>query len=78
MLELPTPRTPDPRDAPVLRWGILGPGWIAHRFVEALRHYAFRLFLRGAIQHPEGFAPDDATRFLGGAPAPRMSAFAWS
>ena len=29
MLELPTPRTPDPRDAPVLRWGILGPGWIA-------------------------------------------------
>lgn len=37
MLELPTPRTPDPRDAPVLRWGILGPGWIAHRFVEALR-----------------------------------------
>ncbi|MGH3580172.1 MAG: Gfo/Idh/MocA family protein [Mycobacterium sp.] len=33
---LPLPRTPDPREAPGLRWGILGPGWIAHRFVEAL------------------------------------------
>jgi predicted dehydrogenase len=34
---LPAPRTPDPSAAPSLRWGILGPGWIAHRFVEALR-----------------------------------------
>jgi predicted dehydrogenase len=33
---LPLPRTPDPRLAPSLRWGILGPGWIAQRFVEAL------------------------------------------
>jgi predicted dehydrogenase len=33
---LPVARTPDPRDAPALRWGILGPGWIAQRFVEAL------------------------------------------
>jgi hypothetical protein len=29
-----------------------------------LAHYAFRLFLRGAIQHPEGFAPADATAYL--------------
>lgn len=36
---LPVPRTLDPREAPVLRWGILGPGWIAHRFVESLRSY---------------------------------------
>ena len=36
------------------------------RLVEALRHYAFRLFLRGAIQHPDGFSPEDATRFLDG------------
>jgi hypothetical protein len=42
------------------------------RFVEALRHYAFRLFLRGAIQHPEGFTPDETTRFLGGAAARAM------
>lgn len=34
---LPRPRTPDPRNAPALRWGILGPGWIAQRFVESLQ-----------------------------------------
>jgi predicted dehydrogenase len=34
---LPLARTPDPRDAPTLRWGVLGPGWIAHRFVESLQ-----------------------------------------
>ncbi len=36
---LPIPTDPDPRDAPVLRWGILGPGLIAADFVSALgRH----------------------------------------
>lgn len=34
--ELPAPRTPNPMDAPPLRWGILGTGWIAHRFCAAL------------------------------------------
>ncbi|MDF2826648.1 MAG: oxidoreductase protein, partial [Mycobacterium sp.] len=44
MATLPVPRTPDPREAPVLRWGILGPGWIAHRFVESLQtHTAQRV-----------------------------------
>jgi len=33
---LPAPRTPHPSDAPVLRWGILAPGWIASRFVQAV------------------------------------------
>src|SRR5438105_15648187 len=33
---LPAPRTPDPKDAPSLRWGILGPGGIARRFTAAL------------------------------------------
>lgn len=28
---------PDSRDAPVLRWGILGPGWIARRFAESVQ-----------------------------------------
>ncbi|MBI5512558.1 MAG: hypothetical protein HY909_02255 [Deltaproteobacteria bacterium] len=37
----------------------------AERVWDALRHYALRLLLRGAIQRPEGFAPEDATRFLG-------------
>jgi len=33
---LPAPRTPDPRQAPPLRWGLLGAGWIADRFVTSL------------------------------------------
>jgi predicted dehydrogenase len=36
---LPAARTPESRDAPPLRWGILGTGWIAGRFVGALRRY---------------------------------------
>ena len=34
---LPTARTPDPMDAPTLRWGVIGPGWIAERFTQALQ-----------------------------------------
>jgi predicted dehydrogenase len=34
--QLPAPRTPDPMDAPPLRWGVLGCGWIAGRFVTSL------------------------------------------
>ena len=37
LLTLPAPRTPDPYAAPVVRWGILGTGWIADRFVHALQ-----------------------------------------
>ena len=33
---LPGARTPDPMAAPVLRWGVIGTGWIAERFVTAL------------------------------------------
>lgn len=36
---LPAPRTPDPREAPPLRWAVLGPGWIASRFVGALQRH---------------------------------------
>jgi len=36
----------------------------AKRLSELLGHYAFRLFLRGAILHPEGFASEEATRYL--------------
>lgn len=35
--QLPTPRTPDSMAAPPLRWGILGPGWIADQFVATVR-----------------------------------------
>lgn len=34
---LPTARSRDPLRAPTLRWGILGPGWIAERFVSSLK-----------------------------------------
>ena len=38
-LRLPEPRFPDPRDAPVLRWGVLAPGWIAGHFVGSLKRH---------------------------------------
>ena len=34
---LPASRVPDPREAPTLRWGVVGTGWIAERFVSALQ-----------------------------------------
>jgi hypothetical protein len=37
---------------------------LADRLSEWLGHYAFRLFLRGAIRKSEGFAPADTTRYL--------------
>lgn len=36
MTNLPASRVPDSMDAPPLRWGILGTGWIADQFVGAL------------------------------------------
>ncbi|MET1132192.1 MAG: Gfo/Idh/MocA family oxidoreductase [Aeromicrobium sp.] len=36
-MKLPAPRTPDPRDAPSLRWGILGAGGIAAMWTAALQ-----------------------------------------
>jgi predicted dehydrogenase len=34
---LPVSRVPSSQDAPPLRWGILGSGWIAERFIESVR-----------------------------------------
>jgi len=34
---LPVPKLPNPETVPALRWGILGPGWIAAHFAKALR-----------------------------------------
>ncbi|WP_313571585.1 Gfo/Idh/MocA family protein [Pantoea piersonii] len=36
---LPAPRLPDAQQIPALRWGIVGPGWIADHFASALRHH---------------------------------------
>ena len=35
--QLPSHRVPDSMDAPPLRWGLLGTGWIADKFATALR-----------------------------------------
>ena len=45
----------------------------AGRLSTLLGHYAFRLFLRGAIQRPEGFEADEATPYVKGAPARKFS-----
>ena len=36
---LPRPRTLDPATVPTLRWGVLGPGWIAERFVPSVQRH---------------------------------------
>ncbi len=36
---LPAARTPDPMAAPPLRWGVIGPGWIAERFIGSVRRH---------------------------------------
>lgn len=46
---------------------------LADAFAARLRHYAFRLFLRGAILRSRGFAPGQATRYV---PATRARAYA--
>lgn len=58
--------TPGPIDLPFL--ADLD-GVAAERVSEKLGHYAFRLFLRGAIQKPGGFLPGQATRYLNAAQA---------
>jgi len=49
MKTLPASRTPDPRLAPSLRWGVLGPGVVADRFAVALQaHTGQRLVAVGS------------------------------
>lgn len=42
---LPVSRIPDPMDAPVLRWGIMGPGWIADLFVRSLQAHTRQVII---------------------------------
>jgi Holliday junction resolvase len=53
---------PDGLDAPAVE-----------RVAARLAHYAFRLFLRGAILAPGAFRPADATRYLDASQARRMA-----
>jgi predicted dehydrogenase len=39
MTSLPAPRTPPSDEAPPLRWGVLGTGWIAERFLASLQRH---------------------------------------
>lgn len=39
-------------------------GETADTLADLLGHYAFRLFLRGAIQHGDGFTPEQATDYV--------------
>ncbi|QUC59092.1 Gfo/Idh/MocA family oxidoreductase [Streptomyces sp. A2-16] len=41
---LPAPRTPASMDAPVLRWGVLGTGWIAERFIASVQRHTRQIF----------------------------------
>ncbi len=64
----PRPIAPDlpfPADVPEER---------AERIAARLSHYAFRLFLRGAILAGGPFLPADATHYVGAADADRMAA----
>jgi len=38
-ISLPAPRTPDATTAPGLRWGVIGTGWIAQRFVVSVQRH---------------------------------------
>jgi hypothetical protein len=43
------------------------------RLCALLGHYGFRLFLRGAIQRPDGFVPAEATRYVDASRAAAMA-----
>ncbi|RSM69472.1 oxidoreductase [Actinoplanes sp. ATCC 53533] len=59
---LPTPRTPDPRQAPSLRWGVMGTGWIADRFVRSVRRHTTQQFVAVSSRDHDR-ARDFADRF---------------
>lgn len=58
-LTLPESRIPDPADAPPLRWGVLAPGFIAGKWVEAVRtHTGQQVVAAGSrsLDRAQGFA----------------------
>lgn len=58
---LPAARTPDPREAPTLRWGIVGTGWIAAQWLDSVRaHTTQQVAAVGSRTLPraEAFATD--------------------
>jgi hypothetical protein len=64
----------DPRPSvPDLPFDPSAPPALAAAIADRLGHYAFRLFLRGAILRPDGFTPREATRYVA---APQARALA--
>lgn len=66
---LPPARTPDPRAAPTLRWGVMGTGWIAERFVASLQaHSSQDVIAVGSRRHASAaaFASRAGIRFAHG------------
>ncbi|KGN38798.1 Gfo/Idh/MocA family protein [Knoellia subterranea] len=58
---LPAPRTPDPHSAPTLRWGVLGPGYIARAMSTALAAETDQVIQAVAsrdLSRAQGFADD--------------------
>jgi hypothetical protein len=64
----PRPIAPDLPFPPDLAEGV------ADRLADRLSHYAFRLFLRGAMLAAQPFRPAEATRYVGSGEAERMAA----
>lgn len=61
MTTLPAPRTPDPLDAPAIRWGVLAPGGIARDWAAALHaRTASRVVAVGSrsLERAQAFAAD--------------------
>ena len=50
----PVSRVPDPRLAPRLRWGVMGTGWIAERFVGAVQRDTSQRFVAVGSRSPGG------------------------
>jgi hypothetical protein len=64
----------DPRPSrPDLPFDPSAPPALLASVAERLGHYAFRLFLRGAILRPDGFAPHEATRYVAAAKARELA-----
>jgi len=64
----------DPRpSAPDLPFDPSAAPGVHAAIAERLGHYAFRLFLRGAILRPRGFLPREATRYVGAAKARELA-----
>ena len=50
---LPRPRTTDPTSVPALRWGVIGTGWIADRFVTTVTRNTSQQIVAVGSRSPE-------------------------